>query len=871
MEHKMSEKNAGRPLPPPRGNKLYKYEEIQNCRANVSIFQLFDLMERYYLRKASGTDAEAKIFQTAIKHRIKQMSNNQDKLPEDEKQDGKTKEEQDIEEEEDPLLQKLAQIAEYYRKRQTDRKDVIHNIRNEFNDELRQRFIDYEYIQISQELENSKSQQAENNDIENRDTEYNITTSSISSIDEAEESAIMESTPRQLLTLRTSTCTAKKKMSAIESKYTKLEKDIKNRRKILEELDQQLKEKQNELDTKEQEFLLKKEQIEAYIRELKEAEATKETTNTYAQTEEEQEVYSLVTSESEAESDEPDPNNQDGNTSSTQGLKLLEKEFIRHGRKIWSDKDAANFLRTYRKNHKITQKQAQKNHPQLDTQKITMEITTTIKTIYEIAQDIEESLTNFQGKITAELETIRGSKGKYTIFQVHQDQYKIDTHSKLKRLKQYCEQQIDNLQQLNETQQENHIDLLRREMTEEMEKQFRNQIQKLEDMIKTITPQNKEQHLEQKKTKEIPKKLIIIPNQDMNITQFTKLIRNEAKKQDKPLEINNIRKTSNNNIELKTMEKEIESISKLLNNETEKFTVIDPDKRTMKILLLRVNKEITKEDIEEELTTRKYLNSFNIIKQIEIQSTPYNNWIIEAAAGECRQLVKQGKIKIFHELIRTVFYIRVKRCTHCQELNNHLKSQCEFRVRCANCSENHQTSDCKNKVTKCINCLRQKRKDYHHPAYSPECPIYQKEKEKRLNEYYKTTQTEFQTTKQRNILKGAIKQKDSSMEEKNRREKEIRRHEQASYMNNRKSISKDRNYTEGNEDYYTNNSRRRTENRKENKEQRENTIIHKESQIKDRNGEIRRIYMRTFENTNRRSHNYKYPNHYREASPPTSR
>lgn len=210
MENKMSDKNAGRPLPPPRGNKLYKYEEIKNCQVSVSIFQLFDLMERHYLRKATGTDAEAKIYQNAVKQRIKQMSSNHDKLSEEGQHDDQSQEGQDLVEEEDPLLQKLAQIAEHYKKRQVDKKDVIQKIRNDFNDELRQRFIDYEYTQISQEIEKLKSQQAEAIDKEN-----NISTSSISSINEDEESLIMESTPRVLNTLRTSTCTAKKKMHVI--------------------------------------------------------------------------------------------------------------------------------------------------------------------------------------------------------------------------------------------------------------------------------------------------------------------------------------------------------------------------------------------------------------------------------------------------------------------------------------------------------------------------------------------------------------------------------------------------------------------------------------------------------------------------------
>lgn len=52
---------------------------------------------------------------------------------------------------------------------------------------------------------------------------------------------------------------------------------------------------------------------------------------------------------------------------------------------------------------------------------------------------------------------------------------------------------------------------------------------------------------------------------------------------------------------------------------------------------------------------------------------------------------------------------------------------------------------------------------------------------------------------------------------------------------------------------------------------REDTEHHKECQITNRRGEIRTVKMRTFENSNRRSHKYAYPKYIREALPPTRR
>lgn len=48
-------------------------------------------------------------------------------------------------------------------------------------------------------------------------------------------------------------------------------------------------------------------------------------------------------------------------------------------------------------------------------------------------------------------------------------------------------------------------------------------------------------------------------------------------------------------------------------------------------------------------------------------------------------------------------------------------------------------------------------------------------------------------------------------------------------------------------------------------------VSRRENQIKDRNGETRRIYIRTIENTNRQNYRYSYPKYAGEAMPPRRR
>lgn len=151
----------------------------------------------------------------------------------------------------------------------------------------------------------------------------------------------------------------------------------------------------------------------------------------------------------------------------------------------------------------------------------------------------------------------------------------------------------------------------------------------------------------------------------MEVTQISKILRDEAKSINKDPLIKNIRKTKNNNIEIKTIDQEIDTISALLKNKSTEYEIINPADRMMKIILLRVSRDFTKEEVEEEIKKKNYLHKFNILKNIENNNQQYWNWIIEAPAEDCRKLVKQKTLKLFYELIRIEFYIRIIRCTKC--------------------------------------------------------------------------------------------------------------------------------------------------------------------------------------------------------------
>lgn len=501
-------KNHSRPLPPPRGRKILKYDEIENL--NISIFQLFDQMERNFQRRISGSEDEGRQFHQALEQRINKLRTEIPVIDLIEETQGS--QENQIKEDEDILLKNLNQIVELYRKRQTDKQEVLQKLKNEINEEMRQRFITDEYIQITKEIDRLKktSHQVSESEKENMS----------SSIEE--EDRITESTPLHTHTLRTSTYSASRKILQAEEKHKKIDKDIKTKRRQLKELENQIKVRSEELEIKEQEFDFKKNQIEQLHQEI----AEKNKVDAIAQTEEDTEEYSIVSGS--ANDDSVEPTNQSTPIKTYKnGQNQLELDFIRFGRKVWNDKDVKNFLRTYKNIHSSqTTPKRKENEIQLNIEKLVIDISATIKTIYHGAQELLEELKKYNDKINMEIELIKASRNKYMTLQAHHVQYMEEAIAVIKRLQTYCDEQIDKLQSTYYDLNVDNLDSLKNQIIRKIESQFETQIDRIQEMIendKTKKP-NKIQDL--KPTNQQIKKLILVPNNtQMEVTQISKILR----------------------------------------------------------------------------------------------------------------------------------------------------------------------------------------------------------------------------------------------------------------------------------------------------------------------------------------------------------
>lgn len=240
-----------------------------------------------------------------------------------------------------------------------------------------------------------------------------------------------------------------------------------------------------------------------------------------------------------------------------------------------NDKEVTQFLRRYKNIHSspIQQPQIQ----QINMHKLIIEISATIKTIYRATQELMDMTKHHQIQMNKELETVKASKGKYSTFQNYQDQNTAEIQEKLLKLQQYCDNQVDKLQSTYYDSQEQQTEILTEQISTKMEKQLEDQFKKLKEIIERKHNQQKGITKDVEKEIKKPKKLIIIPNNPMEITQISKILREETKSTGEKPEISKIRKTRNNNIEIKTTEDEVETLATILKKQSEDFELINPE------------------------------------------------------------------------------------------------------------------------------------------------------------------------------------------------------------------------------------------------------------------------------------------------------
>lgn len=128
----------------------------------------------------------------------------------------------------------------------------------------------------------------------------------------------------------------------------------------------------------------------------------------------------------------------------------------------------------------------------------------------------------------------------------------------------------------------------------------------------------------------------------------------------------------------------------------------------------------------------------NHIKLVEVKPLKHNTKLSQAVfkvSFKLRSLFSRNNDKVLFGMksVRVYDRIFVKRCYNCQKFG-HMQSNCptpDSKV-CARCGGNHDTSDCKSSVLKCVNCCRNNL-PHDHAALSIKCLLFIAERERLRN------------------------------------------------------------------------------------------------------------------------------------------
>lgn len=176
------------------------------------------------------------------------------------------------------------------------------------------------------------------------------------------------------------------------------------------------------------------------------------------------------------------------------------------------------------------------------------------------------------------------------------------------------------------------------------------------------------------------------------------------------------------------------------------LNVVNLDDRPVLLLLLSCDKRLYKENLEKEFQRQVQDEEVLFLRPVAAKNESRQHWIVQCRSSLAKPLLRYGSIRLFFRNQRITRYVRPLRCTKCQTLG-HTKNRCDQGVpTCGKCAKRHHTNDCSEEAARCANCMRQKRQDKDHEAYSAKCPVYQAAKKQLLGEYYGTSQEDSYVT-----------------------------------------------------------------------------------------------------------------------------
>lgn len=902
----MAEKNDGRPLPPLRGQALWTYEQVKHL--DISTHLIFDQMYRNYKRHADGNDSEGENFHHALKIKIiekeQQLNLLIRKLSEDTSQTPKCTDQLEYEEVEN----KLQKIKDLLKKRNPEATTEVGTIKDEIQMYLITLDKNIEYYIIQQKLneEEKETDPQANSSISDLDLEITPTVKPTFTYRRSERHKDMNATSRKLKT-QTNKKQEKeveklnKECEELQSRLIKADEEIeqlkdslKTVERQMEKLEQENEELQQELkNSREAQEIVQQsfEELNLELAKLRNDKASNQHTSTeYVEEEEyiDNEISLSPLSQDSNNTDEEVSTNdtalsrqnikdifenlknlnkqvsleKDTNSQYQRGYQMLKNDFLRYGRKTWNTKTVETYLRLLtNKKDNMTKASNEQNCSEqgLDILSDLFRMIQALKVSGRIIEKFHENLKH-------EIETLKNSKSKFIPIQTAHDEFETLITAEM--------QEVINLAKELSDKFKNYITVNPTNIMQQINEKLNDAFNKL--IIHPTKGANQTKNIDQQKENNITqsredhqkiKKLIIIPKETSKTEEITKQIREEIMKPEIRNKIKSIKKTLNNNIEIRSLDSDLQQIKTSLETEQihKNAEIIEPTLKTLKLLLLRVPKDISKEDLQAELSQNYHFQdtAVEVLKNISVKEK-WNNWIIKTAVRNGRPVLQRGKIKVLTENIRVVRYIGLLRCSNCQAIEDHLTADCKYTTECASCAQKHHTNNCTNQIESCINCIRDGKRDTAHKASSNHCPYYQEIKKLKLESYYGRSIKDYHNDESES--RERLPRTDQSTD---RRIKDSNKQRGYDYRNKSTNRSERPGYQRENREYPQNRRNDYSRKTRQNLDRNEETTRIHRNEIIDRNGDKRTITMRVFENSNR-IHN-QYPKQIREAGPPHRR
>lgn len=878
---------------PTQGQELWEFGKV--CDYEISANLLLDQMYRHYTRHIERSDEEADHFRRALKYKIKSKEKELKDLTENKgsKQASTTEAQSqshpDSDGEEVGVSSLIDTIHSNLKKHTTTATEEAAKLRSELQEYITTLDRDIEYHQILTKLNSEEELSSKKNDssISDHDT---VVTPRPSANKSYRRSQRVRSVAKGRTHFQTS-IQQENEIEELSEECEELKQQLENSeedRKKLSHTINQLNEQIEELKTEkeqshkkleqskkaQEEVQLNFEELNSELAQLRNSVNSSITTNTESSTydsyphEVETSDTSLTQDNSEeSEEGESSPqllpterkdiikslkdlnkqvlNDKNQQKQYIQGYKLLKKDFINHGRKNWNNKTVESYINLLCNK----KKELEIPHHKEDSLVPGMELTMSSNNLKQGITDIQGIIQNFHTQAKAEIKNIQNSKGRFLPIQAIHKSFEELIHTKLEATENLAKNLFEEMKDWSKLNPKNITDQISENIKQTIARNIEETLKRVNKVINQ--PKEQEEANSQYSNEKLPtRKLVIIPKDADQASQINLHIREEIKKPEIRSTIKAIRKTLNNNIEIRVSENYVETLKKALQTEElqEKADIIQPDQRKMKILLLRVPNDLSKEDLQTEFQERNYFREspFEIIKHFPVRNGNYNNWVVQSTAKTCRQLIKKKRINIITDSIRIVHHVRVQRCSNCQALDHHTSINCQWASDCANCALDHKTEDCTNTMEACINCIRDKIDSPPHKASSPECPSYQKCKTSNLNKYYEHTQGQ----RQPHINSGANKN---------------------DLPQNHRPQSEENTQRIHNSEYYPPLNPRRNDRREreQDRNQREDYRGFRREHNRGRVTESRYVQYRVVENSSRRNANNIYNN--REARPPHCR